>query len=339
MGQLLPGARSAGVTTSGEQRPRGPDSGGAACSGPHLRAIPGGGNNILGAEPQVEVCVRFHRKKARSGSEKAGAGAAVHLPRTRAQSHPKRARLGLGAAPGSGLTARAPKPGGRRTGAIRFGLALHKGPSLQTRGPLVRTARRPSRDPASGEEACRPSGGRLRPHLLRGGAGSEAARPPRVPGRAEPGGPRPRPTPLVPRARPTHGRPPLRAPARSAHRPGLAQRGRGSPAAPARPRRGPGRAAAVGAPAAREAPPPPPSGRLPFVLEPRPRRAAVNGLGARRPPISVRPRPGPAPRPAPRAPPRAPPAPRRSGRAGRTCRGARRTPIGRPSQLGLGASQ
>lgn len=336
MGQLVPGARSAGVTTSGEQRPRGPDSGGAACSGPHLRAIPGGGNNILGSEPQVEVCVRFHRKKARSGSEKAGAGAAVHLPRTRAQSHPKRARLGLGAAPGSGLTARAPKPGGRRTGAIRFGLALHKGPSLQTRGPLLSALpAAPAATPPRGKKPVYPrAGGCARTFSAAGRGRRRRARPES----------RAAPSPAVPargRRRWSPGPALLTAAHRSAPRP-AAPIGPASLSAGAglrRPRRGPGRAAAVGAPAAREASPPPPSGRLPFVLEPRPRRAAVNGLGARRPPISVRPRPGPAPRPAPRAPPRAPPAPRRSGRAGRTCRGARRTPIGRPSQLGLGASQ
>ena len=75
-------------------------SGGAACSGPHLRAIPGGGKNILRAEQQVEVCVRFHIKAARSGSEKAGGGAVVHLlgpvpPRT-GQTWTRR-RPGLGA--------------------------------------------------------------------------------------------------------------------------------------------------------------------------------------------------------------------------------------------------
>lgn len=142
----------------------------------------------------------------------------------------------------------------------------------------------------------------------------------------------------------THGRSAVRAPARSAH-PARVSVSAGS--ALRRPRLGPGRAAAVGATAGCEASSRRrPAGRLPFVLEPRPRRAAVNGLGTRRWPISSPRRPRPT-----RIPPRAPPRPRapalrapspggrpartRRGWAGRTCRGARRAPIGRASERGL----
>lgn len=119
----------------------------------------------------------------------------------------------------------------------------------------------------------------------------------------------------------THGRSAVRAPARSAH-PARVPVSAGS--ALRRRRRGPGRAAAVGASAGREASSRRrPAGRLPFVLEPRPGRAAVNGLGTRRRPISTPPRPRPArapPRPrvpSPRAPrPGARPALTRPGWAG-----------------------
>lgn len=118
----------------------------------------------------------------------------------------------------------------------------------------------------------------------------------------------------------THGRSAVRAPARSAH-PARAPVGAGS--ALRRPRRGPRRAAAVGASAGREASyRRRPAGRLPFVLELRPRRAAVNGLGTRRRPINAPRRPGPAP---PRAPPPRAPRARELGRLalGRAGRGAR----------------
>lgn len=329
MGQLLPGARSAGVTTSGEQRPRGTGQRRGRLLGATQGHIPE--RTILGAEPQVEVCVRFHRKKARSGS-KAGAGAAVHLPRTRAQSHPKRARLGLGAAPGSGLTARAPTPGGRRTGAIRFGLALHKALRCKHRPLLSALPAAPAATPPRGRSlSTLGRAAALPPSPRRGGVGGDGAA---AESRAAPRARRPRRgrrrwSPGPPYAR----RPPLRAPARSARRPGLAQRGRGSPGGPGAARRGPGRAAATLAPRPRARHPAALPGRLPFVLEPRPAAALTaseRGAANQRAPQA-------RPRPAPRAPPRAPPAPRRSGQGGAHVPAARRCPVGRPSQLGLGA--
>ena len=168
------------------------------------------------------MCVRFHRKKARSGSEKAGGGAVVHLARNRAQSHPERARPGLGAARGSGLRQRAPKPDGHDS----FGPRPAQGPFGANAGAsFVPTAPPPQPRPClRGRSLFTP--GRAAapaPSPRRGGVGGGAPAPSpgprrarRPPPAADAAGPRgppysrpptaPRPGPQRPSARPRSAR-------------------------------------------------------------------------------------------------------------------------------------
>lgn len=229
-----------------------------------------------------------HRKKARSGLRRSR-GWGRGPPRTRA-SPTKAGRLGLGAAPGW-AHCRARRPAGARR-RESFGLALLKGPSLQTRGLLSALPAAPAATPPRGKKPVDPRGGRLPTFSAAGRGRRRRARPSPGPRRARrPRRGRRRWSPGPPYSRPpTAPRPGPQRPSARPHRAGAGLR---------RPRRGRD-AASVGAPALRGHPRRRPRAACPLFWSRGPAAPPLTASerGAR--PVACAPAPGPP------APPRAP---------------------------------